>query len=56
MGELGFPIGSDNRVNISSDSKAEAKKGEEKGCEKESLFGVYSSNSAHGLDPSYAES
>lgn len=30
-----------NKVNISSDSKAEAKKGKEKDCEKESLFGVY---------------
>lgn len=28
--EHDFPIGSDNRVNISSDSKAEAKKGKEK--------------------------
>lgn len=41
MDEHDFPIGSDNKVNISSDSKAEAKKGKEKDCEKESLFGVY---------------
>ncbi len=41
MDEHDFPIGNDNKVNISSDSKAEAKKGKEKDCEKENLFGVY---------------